>query len=162
MLPDRDTLLTLTDEALLGHCRSDCFRASGPGGQHRNTTDSAVRLTLTEAGISAASADHRSQHRNRTCALARLRTEIALSLRAIPPQPWTGPVKLGRKDHRYPAFVAAILDHLEAHNYAVGDAARALGLSTGRLIRTLAADPPLWTKVNQERQRRALHPLKAP
>jgi protein subunit release factor A len=50
----------------------ETFRRGGPGGQHRNVTDSAVRLRHTPSGICVTAADSRSQHRNRDIAFARL------------------------------------------------------------------------------------------
>lgn len=50
----------------------ETFRAGGPGGQHRNKTDSAVRLRHLPSGVSAVAADSRSQHRNRETAFVRL------------------------------------------------------------------------------------------
>lgn len=52
--------------------RIDTYRDSGPGGQHRNKTDSAVRMTHLPTGMVVTAADDRSQHRNRAVALARL------------------------------------------------------------------------------------------
>jgi protein subunit release factor A len=49
------------------------YRASGPGGQHRNTTDSAVRIRHLPTGIVAQASEDRSQARNREVALERLR-----------------------------------------------------------------------------------------
>ncbi|MYJ01125.1 MAG: peptide chain release factor-like protein, partial [Chloroflexi bacterium] len=43
--------LALPDEELLAQCRFERFRVSGPGGQHRNKTDSAVRLTHEPTGV---------------------------------------------------------------------------------------------------------------
>ena len=52
--------------------RIEFYRGSGPGGQHRNKTDSACRITHRPTQISAQSEGHRSQHRNRTAAFRRL------------------------------------------------------------------------------------------
>ncbi|MBU5614066.1 peptide chain release factor-like protein [Geomonas azotofigens] len=48
------------------------YRASGPGGQHRNTTDSAVRVRHLPTGIVAQASESRSQTQNREKALERL------------------------------------------------------------------------------------------
>lgn len=57
--------------------RWETMRASGPGGQHMNRTESAVRVTHVPTGIQAAASEERSQHRNRALALARLAAKIA-------------------------------------------------------------------------------------
>ncbi len=56
----------------------ETFRAGGPGGQHQNTTDSAVRLTHLPTGIAVISRDERSQHRNKQAALRRLADRLYL------------------------------------------------------------------------------------
>lgn len=58
--------------------RFETFRAGGPGGQHQNTTDSAVRLTHIPTGISVISRDQRSQHRNKQLARDRLSDKLLL------------------------------------------------------------------------------------
>lgn len=55
-----------------GDVRFDRFRAGGPGGQHQNTTDSAVRATHTPTGVTVVVREARSQHRNKALALERL------------------------------------------------------------------------------------------
>lgn len=77
-------------------------------------------------------------------------------------QQWDGSWALGKKDRRYAAFLAHILDVLAHHDWAVGLAADALDVSTGKLIRTLARDHHAWNAVNQERAKIDLVNLRMP
>jgi ribosome-associated protein len=65
--------LALDDEALLKACDVEYFIASGPGGQHRNTTASGVRLTHPPTELSVTATERRSQVQNKGVALDRLR-----------------------------------------------------------------------------------------
>jgi protein subunit release factor A len=69
--------LSLPAPALLGECEVSVFVGGGPGGQHRNKTESAVRLVHLPTGITVTATERRSQAQNREAALSRLRERLA-------------------------------------------------------------------------------------
>ena len=82
MNPYRD----LADDDLLAQCEVELRRASGPGGQHRNKVESAVRLIHRPTGVVANATERRSQHANRALALERLREKLEVRFHVDAPR----------------------------------------------------------------------------
>ncbi|MCM8543528.1 MAG: peptide chain release factor-like protein [Lentisphaeraceae bacterium] len=156
---DRDTLLNMSDEELLHHCRTDHFISTGNGGQKRNKTSSAVRLTLKDSPISASASDDRQQSVNKTHALRKLRIAIALEMRQEP-EPWQGQLNMNSKNQHYANFVACLVDQLFSNTWQVSETAKSFEISTGQLIKIIAKDDTLWQFVNRERQKAGYKVLK--
>ena len=167
--------LLASDDALIAQCEVDRYRASGPGGQHRNKTESAVRLRHRATGVSAIGEDSRSQLENKMHAVRRLRAAIALEVRepvaleGFVPSPRlaafaaAGTAPLGartRQTGEYWAAYAELLDLLVAGDLEIAATARRLGLSTGALSKLLLHDEHVGRAVNDLRRARGMRPLR--
>ncbi len=159
MAPE-DDYLALDDNALLAQCDVHVYKASGPGGQHRNKVSSAVRLRHRPTGTTVHGDDSRSQHENKRLAIRRLRMNIACRLRravaagAGPPAVvgeclfaprGRGPqakrrLQIGRKDQRFWHVAAFLLDALEASEGRLAEAAEMLGVGTSNFVGVLQSD----------------------
>ena len=156
----------LSDAQLLQQCLVDTYRASGPGGQKRNKTSSAVRLRHVPSGLLLIAEESRSQHENKARALKRLRQRLHLRLRetfaadvaveAVKPHG----LKVSVRDERFWPTVGFVLDALEEHTGRVSETAAVLGVSTGRLNDFLRLDDKVWEEANQIRQRFGQKPLR--
>jgi ribosome-associated protein len=83
------------DDALLAQCEVHFFRGSGPGGQHRNKTETAVRL-VHPSGVVATAQDQRSREQNLRMALVRLREKMARLAYRPPPRRPTRPSRASK------------------------------------------------------------------
>ena len=173
-MPRADHLLA-SDDALIAQCEVDRYRASGPGGQHRNKTESAVRLRHRLTGVTAIGEDSRSQAENKVHAVRRLRAAIALDVRepvaldAWQPSPRLaalvagGTAPLGtrtRQTGEYWAAIAELLDVLVAGNLEIATTAQRLGITTGALSKLLLHDDAVARTVNDARRARSMRPLR--
>lgn len=152
--------LPLTDEELLAQCDFDRFRASGPGGQKRNRTDSGVRLRHRPSGLQAEAVESRSQHDNRARALRRLRVTIALALRAPTAESTTNEAEALRTLLAVPpsrlrpadlSALAVLFDTLEEHGWRISAASAAIGVNTASVSRMLRIDARLWRATAERR-----------
>jgi hypothetical protein len=168
----------LSDAQLLKQCEVDTYRASGPGGQKRNKTSSAVRLRHLPSSLIVIAEESRSQHENRARALRRLRHALFLKIReALSPEGLTpeglaahpewaaaldgaGRLHLGRKDPRFWPAAGIVLDVLAAVQGQVSTAAAALGVTTANLVAFLAGELKVWEQVNHLRAHFGQKPLR--
>ena len=86
----------LDDDTLLAQCEVQAHRASGPGGQHRNKTETAIRLVHTPSGITAEGKDQRSRTQNLRAALGRLREKLERRAYRPPPRTKTRPTRASK------------------------------------------------------------------
>ncbi|MBK8481208.1 MAG: peptide chain release factor-like protein [Proteobacteria bacterium] len=163
--------LALSDAALLAQCELQTFRGSGPGGQKRNKTSSAVRLHHRPTGLAAEATRTRSQHENRRMALRALRLRLALEWRApVALADYRPPAALstwlaaapppGPRSAGYASAIAALLDLFVACECSVRAVAAHVGLGSAALARRLLRDATLGQKVNELRLARQLRRLR--
>jgi hypothetical protein len=160
----------LSPEELLAQCRWETFRGPGPGGQKRNKTSSSVRIIHIPTGISATAGEFRSQERNKSNALLRLRHRLAIELRdpvaeAFAPTERVQRCFAGRRlrcsirDEAYPEVLGIVLDLLHAHRGVVSETAQYLGLTTANLVGFLQRHDEALSAVNRIRRDAELRPL---
>lgn len=92
----------LSDEDLLEECEIETYTAGGPGGQHRNKTESGVRMMHRPTQTLVMATERRSQIQNRKVALERLR-ELLVKLGTIPKRRLATKATFGSKMRRLDA-----------------------------------------------------------
>lgn len=160
----------LDDDTLLRECSIRFLRASGPGGQHRNKTESAVVLHHTPTGVEGQAAERRSQADNRRNALKRLRVNLALQVRspglaaAAPTALWRSRCREGKlvinpEHHDFAPLLAEALEVILDRNGHTHSAAEQLGCTHSQLVKFLKLEPRGLALVNEVRRQYGLHVL---
>lgn len=160
----------LSDDELLRDCVVRHGRRRGPGGQHRNKTESAVVIIHTPTGVEGQAAERRSQFDNHRMAVKRLRLNLALQVRSTelanssPSALWCSRRHDDRiacnSDHAdFPVVLAEALDVIMEHQAHISGAALQLGITPSQLIKLLKQEPRAFAGVNTARRERGLHLL---
>jgi hypothetical protein len=159
-MSDRDELLKMNDAELTGCCRLEFFKATGNGGQKRNKTSSAVRVLLNGTDLRAEDCTERSQHRNRSNAIQKLKLLIALNVRQ-PSGSSLPRMECSMSAPDYPLFAAQLFDILEECGYDHKSSAAKCGITSSALLKKLARDPKIFQEFSRRRELLGLPKLNA-
>lgn len=165
--------LEVSEAELLRRCDVTTYRASGPGGQKRNKTDSAVRLRHRLSGLMVIATESRSQHENRKRAVRRLRERIAAEVRdpvvlddyRVPDAlggllPGSAQPRPGLRTAGYVLAIKQLLDLFAAADCSVAATGRHLGLTTAAVSKLLLESAWAAKAANALRHARGLRPLR--
>ena len=162
----------LDPERLLTDCQLTFTRRSGPGGQNRNTVETAVVLRHRPTGLEAEANERRSQGENRREAIHRLRVRLAVEVRTplgqsqhVSPSPlWKsrcqgGRLQINPSHEDFPSLLAEALDAIAAAEFDPRPAAQHLGCSATQLVKLIQHEPRGMVWWNAQRLERGLHRL---
>ena len=161
---------TIPAELLLRDCETRHERRRGPGGQHRNKTESAVVIRHLPTGIEGQAAERRSQFDNHRNAVKRLRLNLALAVRTdqladkAPTDLWKsrcheGKIGINADHDDFPTILTEALDVLSTRNAHLPGSAEQLGVTPSQLVKLLKKEPRAFQWLNVERRKHGLPPL---
>lgn len=160
----------LSDDDLLKQCEVRTGRRRGPGGQHRNKTESAVVMHHVPTDVEGQAAERRSQVDNHRNALKRLRLNLAIEVRDssllddVPTELWRqrcrgGKIIINPEHADFPPLLAEALEVIHDHQGNLHAAADQLGCTFSQLIKFLKHEPRAWQLVSTLRRQRGLPEL---
>ncbi|MGM0380798.1 MAG: peptide chain release factor family protein [bacterium] len=163
--------LNRSGEQLLSEAEVEYFRSSGPGGQKRDSTESAVRIRHPEVDLTTTCERTRSREKNRKIALRDLKIKYALQVRHdLPPGQFKIPpfleqyvengLRVKTTNPYYPFLLKLVLDLLSATEGRVSEVAKLLTVTTSRVVDFLKRDSRALTRANQIRKKYEHGPLK--
>ncbi len=171
----RKSFVYLSNDALEKRCRFKTLRRSGPGGQNRNKVETGVRFYLDELGLVGEATERRYQIENRRIAFARLRLELALSVRELPELDddealagfrWFDrlagkKIDVSSNNFDYPILVAEFFDVYIATGEDLPRTAAILRTTSSQIVRFLNKEPKALETLNLLRSKRGQSRLRA-
>lgn len=164
---------TLDDDTLWAQIDVSTGRTRGPGGQHRNTTDSAVWLVHRPTGIETGASERRHQWENRHVAFKRLRVRLAIQCRTLvsrdhhqPSALWVARrqgerIAVNPDHHDYAPLLAEALDLVVCRRFDVAGAAGLFGVTMSQLTRLIRQEKHAFARLNEGRKSVGLPPLRS-
>ncbi len=164
---------TLDDDTLMSQVDVATGRTRGPGGQHRNTTDSAVWLLHRPTGVETGASERRQQWQNKHVAFKRLRVRLAVQCRTLvsrdhhhPSALWVARrqgerMAVAHDHHDYAPLLAEALDLVVCRRFDVAGAAGLLGITMSQLTRLIRHEKAAFARLNEGRKSVGLPPLRS-
>ncbi len=157
----------------LKQCEINTGRAGGPGGQHRNKVDTAVRIRHIPTEVDTHATERRSQGQNRHVAIFRLRLKLACKVRCYTSRDAYRPsvlwcqrrqgekLPINPENQDYPALLAEALDVIVTRRYDVAGSAGVLGITMSQLTRLVRHERHAFARINECREAIGLSHLKS-